>query len=162
MLRLHEPSQMKKNQLRSHRVIADLKGAFFKWVMKWPIFWPPRTHSLAKLSFFLNPGCLVMLIKNIFSLWGERAVKGGCYNTWWPQGCQHYGFFRRSTELRKLSIFLQIFIPTEFQNFQIFYGLWNFWFFLTFFIVIGNDHRFWPCSSWTARCRCTLSVFTVL
>ncbi len=62
----------------------------------------------------------------------------------------NYRFFRRSTEFRKWSVFLQIFI----RNFEIF-GFFKdfdiFWFFSTFFIVIGNDHRFWPCSSWTAN-----------
>ncbi len=66
------------------------------------------------------------------------------------QGCQHYGFFHRSAEFRKWSTFLQIFI----QSFEIFGFCADFaifWFFPTFFIVIGNHRRFRPWSSWTAN-----------
>ncbi len=44
------------------------------------------------------------------------------------QGCQHYGFFRRSTEFRKWAVFLQIFI----WSFEIF-GFCNFLIFFKIF-----------------------------
>ncbi len=56
------------------------------------------------------------------------------------QGCQQYGFFRKSTEFRKRSVFHQIF-----------YGFCNFLIFFNIFIVIGNHNSLRPWSSWTAN-----------
>ncbi len=64
------------------------------------------------------------------------------------QGCQHYKFFHKSTEFRKWFVFLQIFI-WRFEIFGFFTDFEIFWYFSTFFMVIGNDHKFWPCSSGT-------------
>ncbi len=48
------------------------------------------------------------------------------------QGCQHYGFFHRSTEFRKWCLFLQIFIR-NFEIFGFFYGFCNFLIFFNIF-----------------------------
>ncbi len=61
-----------------------------------------------------------------------------------------FRIFRRSTEFRKWSVFLQIFIR-RFEICEFFTDFEIFWFFSTFLIVIGNDYWFWPFSSWTAN-----------
>ncbi len=38
----------------------------------------------------------------------------------------------------------------SFEIFGFFTDFANFWFFSTFFILIGDHHRLWPWSSWTA------------
>ncbi len=70
-------------------------------------------------------------------------------STYRHQGCQHYGFFRRSTEFRKWSVFPQIFIGS-FKIFGFFTDFAIFLYFSTFFIVIGNHNSPQPWSSWTA------------
>ncbi len=69
---------------------------------------------------------------------------------YFQQGCQHYRFFHRSTEFRKWSVFLQIFI-WSFKIFGFFTDFAIFWFFSTSFIVIGNHNSLWPWSSCTAN-----------
>ncbi len=52
---------------------------------------------------------------------------------WWQtQVCQHYGFFYRSLEFRKCSLFLKIFIRSS-DIFGFFTDFAIFWFFSTFF-----------------------------
>ncbi len=66
------------------------------------------------------------------------------------QVCQHYGFFRRSTEFKKWSVFIQIFVRS-FEIFGFFMDFAIFWYFSTFFIIIRNYHILLPWSSWTAN-----------
>ncbi len=61
--------------------------------------------------------------------------------TYHMQGCQHYRFFHRTTEFREWSVFLQIFIRS-FKIFRFFTDFEIFWFFKTFFPVIGNHHSY--------------------
>ncbi len=50
---------------------------FLKWVMMWPKG-NPVFNSLANVSSFFNPGCLVTLIKNLFLGYGGGEGGGVC------------------------------------------------------------------------------------
>ncbi len=74
------------------------------------------------------------------------------------QGCQHYGFFSRSTEFRKWSVFLQIFIAS-YKIFGFFTDFAIFWFFSPCFTCNWELSRLWSASIEVWACSFSGGVY---
>ncbi len=104
--------------------------------------------------------CSTMIEQHNSRGWGSKARVVG-RNTRRIQGCQHYRFFRRSTEFRKWSVFLQIFIWSC-EIFGFFTDFAIFWFFSTLFTHNWESSKLYSTSIELLSCIIVLFSFSLL